>query len=416
MHCSTSIKKCKSVILSYFMITEEKVQELLEDMESDRVERTKSTREDKLGPAVCALANDFPNHKQPGYILLGVEDNGTLAGIKWTDDDLQKIGGVKTNGNVLPQPSLVVSPVFTFPTGDVIVVEVKPSLYPPVRYDGRCWIRVGPRKNKATIEEERILIERRAAYTKTFDLIPALGSTISDLSMEYFQLAYLPLAIDEDTIKQNRRSPEEQLASLRFFDLREQCPTNAGILLFGTNVLFQLPGAYIQLIKFNGEDLTTNVEFEKQFSGAYVTELKVLDDFIKTNIIKERPVKGTSFQEKEIKNYPFWSLRELIMNAVMHRSYESNSPIYIYEFSNRIEIINPGGLFGDVNVDNFPNASDYRNVVIAESMKRLGYVNRFNYGITRAINELERSGNGKPEFDISLVTKFKVTIPIHKEW
>ncbi len=398
------------------MIKEGEVKQLLADMESDRIERTISIAEAKLGPAVCALANDFPNHKQSGYILLGVKNDGALAGMTWTDGDLQKIGGVKTNGNVLPQPSLVVSPVFRFPDGEVVVVEVRPSLYPPVRYDGRCWIRVGARRDKATIEEERILVERRAAYAKTFDLVPALGSSIDDLSMGHFQLEYLPLAIDEETIKQNGRSPEEQLASLRFYDLKEKCPTNAGILLFGTNPLFQLPGAYIQYLKFEGEDMTTNVDFEKQFSGAYVTELNVLDDFIKNNIIKERPVKGDTFQEKQIRNYPYWSLRELVMNAVMHRSYESNSPIYIYEFNNRIEIINPGGLYGDVNAQNFPNASDYRNVVIAESMKRLGYVNRFNYGITRVIDELEKSGNGKPEFDISLITKFKVTIPINNEW
>lgn len=100
----------------------------------------------------------------------------------------------------------------------------------------------------------------------------------------------------------------------------------------------------------------------------------------------------------------------------MHRNYESNAPIYIYEFTNRIEIVNPGGLYGDVNANNFPNASDYRNVVIAESMKRLGYVNRFNYGIRRAMDELTKSGNGEPNFDISLGTKFKVTIGINREW
>ena len=398
------------------MITEAFVRELLGNIESDRIERTVSIREDKLGPAVCAFSNDFANHKQPGYLLLGVKDDGSLAGMAWTDDDLQKIGGVKTNGNVLPQPSLVVSPVFKFAGGEVVVIEVAPSLYPPVRFDGRCWIRLGPRKAKATVDEERILVERRAAYAKTYDLVPALGSAITDLSMEYFLLAYLPLAIDSETLQQNGRSPEEQLASLRFYDVRQKCPTNAGILMFGINPLFYLPGAYIQYVKFYGEDVTSNVEYEKQFSGPLITGLKTLDDFIKTNIIKERPVRGSSFQEKIIKNYPNWPLRELTMNAVMHRNYESNAPIYIYEFSNRIEIINPGGLFGDVNEHNFPNASDYRNVVLAESMKRLGYVNRFNFGIRRAIDEMEKSGNGAPQFDITLVTKFKVTIPINKQW
>ena len=118
--------------------------------------------------------------------------------------------------------------------------------------------------------------------------------------------------------------------------------------------------------------MTSDVEFEKKFSGALITELKQLDDFIKSNIIKERPIKTGSFQEETIRNYPYWALRELTMNAVMHRSYESNAPIYIYEFSNRIEIINPGGLYGEVTTQNFPNASDYRNVVIAESMRVLG--------------------------------------------
>jgi ATP-dependent DNA helicase RecG len=398
------------------MISEEKVRALLSDMESDWIERTISIKEDKLGPAVCALSNDFPNHKHSGYILLGVNDDGKLAGMQWTDKELQAIGGVKSNGNVLPQPSMIVSPVFKFPDGEVVIVEVKPSHYPPVRYDGRCWIRIGPRKGKATIEEEKILNERRAAYAKTYDLVPALGSKLSDITIEYFKSTYLPAAIDKDTIKENGRTTEEQLASLRFYDVNENCPTNAGILIFGLNPEYYLPGAYIQYVKFRGEEMTSDVEFEKKFSGALITELNSIDDFIKSNIIKERPVKKDSFQEDIIRNYSYWALRELVMNAIMHRSYETNAPIYIYEFSNRIEILNPGGLFGDANPQNFPNASDYRNVVLAEAMKILGYVNKFNYGVKRATEELIKNGNGKPDFDLTLVTKFKVSISINKEW
>ena len=395
---------------------EEQVKKLMTDLESDRIERTSSFREDKLGPAVCALSNDFPNHRQSGYILLGVDDNGRVKGIKITDDDLQKIGNVKSNGNVLPQPSLVVSPVYSIDGGDVVVIEVRPSLYPPVRYYGRCWIRVGPRKAMASPEEERILTERRISYAKTYDLVPALGAALEDISVDIFKINYLPSAIDRETLLENGRRTEEQLASLRFYDIKEKCPTHAGILMFGLNPEFYLPGAYIQYIKFLGEEMTTEVAFEKKFSGALITEIRQLDDFIKGNIIKEKPIKKDSFQEQNIRNYPYWALRELIMNAIIHRSYESNAPTYIYEFSNRIEIINSGGLFGEATAQNFPDASDYRNVVLAEAMKVLGYVNRFNYGIKRAIHELEENGNGAPNFDLSLTTKFKVTIPINKDW
>lgn len=399
------------------MITEEKAKELIANMESDWIERTVSIREDKLGPAICAYSNDFPNHKHPGYILLGIKDDGQLAGMKWSDEQLQTIGNIKANGKILPQPSIVVSQAFVFPDGEVVVIEVKPSSYPPVRFDGRCWIRIGPRKDKASLEEERILTERRASFAKTYDLVPALGAKLDDISIEYFKLSYLPYAIDKETLAENGRSTEEQLASLRFYDLREQCPTHAGILVFGKNPEFYLPGAYIQYVKFSGAEMTTDVVFEKKFSGALITELRSLDAFIKSNIVKERPIKKeSSFQEELIRNYPYWALRELVMNAVMHRSYESNAPILIYEFADRIEIVNPGGLYGEVTPQNFPNASDYRNVVLAEAMKILGYVNRFNYGIKRAKDELIKSGNGEPDFDLSLTTKFRVTISISQSW
>ncbi|HOO08399.1 MAG TPA: ATP-binding protein [Cyclobacteriaceae bacterium] len=394
----------------------DKVLALIADLESDRIERTIWFVEKKLAPAVCAFSNDFPNYKKSGYLLLGVNDDGTIAGLTIGDEDLQKIGNVKSNGNVLPQPSLVVSPVFSLEGGDVVVVKVSPSHYPPVRYDGRCWIRVGPRKSVASIEEERILTERRASYAKTYDLVPALGATLEDISLEHFKVNYLPIAIDKDILQENGRTLEEQLASLRFFNLKNQCPTNAGILLFGLNPEFYFPGAYIQYIKFDGEQMTDDVSFEKKFSGALATELSVMDGFIKSNIIKAKPKRMESMQEQTITNYPYWALRELVMNAIMHRNYESNSPVYLYEFVNRIEIVNPGGLYGEVTPQNFPNASDYRNVVLAEALKVLGYVNRFNYGIQRAKEELIKNGNGEPKFDLSLATKFKVTIPINQDW
>lgn len=397
-------------------MTQEEVNKLIADLESDTVERTISFREDKLGSAVCSLSNDYPNHRKSGYILLGVNDDGSLNGLKIGDEELQKIGNVKSNGNVLPQPSLIVSPVFHSAEGDVVVVEVRPSSYPPVRYKGTCYIRVGPRCSTATPEEESTLTERRASFAKTYDLVPALGSTLADLSEEYFVLSYLPLAIDEETRQRNGRTTIQKMASLRFYDIKQDCPTNGGILMFGLNPLFQIPGAYIQYIKFGGEQMTDPVEFEKLFSGALITELKNIDDFIKNNIIKERRVRTDSFQEQSVKNYSYWAIRELMMNAIMHRNYESNSPIYIYEFTDRIEIVNPGGLYGDVNIHNFPHASDYRNIVLAESMKLLGYVNRFNYGVQNAIFELKKNGNGEPEFDLTLVSKFKVTIHINKEW
>ena len=86
----------------------------------------------------------------------------------------------------------------------------------------------------------------------------------------------------------------------------------------------------------------------------------------------------------------------------MHRSYEgTNAPVRLTWFSDRIEIINPGGPFGIVTVANFgqPGVTDYRNPHLAEAMKVLGYVQRFGVGIATARRLLADNGNPPPQFD-----------------
>lgn len=114
-------------------------------------------------------------------------------------------------------------------------------------------------------------------------------------------------------------------------------------------------------------------------------------------------------------DYPHWATRELLMNAICHRTYESNGPIQFYQYNDRIELMNPGGLYGKVNAQNFPFVNDYRNPVIAEAMKVLGFVNRFSRGIIRVKEELKENGNGEPEFSLDLGTAFLVVEPISAE-
>ena len=260
-------------------------------------------------------------------------------------------------------------------------------------------------------------MEKRISNAKTFDEQPCLQSTLDDLSMDAFKLNYLPNAIDAETLEANNRYPREQLSSLGAYDLHSDCCTNAGILLFGVNPRFYFQGSYLQYVRFDSEEMDASaMEAEKEFSGALLTVLGQIADFVKLNIVQERSVAGDAFQQSKVSNYPIWALRELIMNAIMHRNYASNAPIYIYEFSDRIEIINPGGLYGEVNPENFPKASDYRNPILATAMKNLNYVNRFNFGIFNAKASLQKNGNPEPKFDFSLQTKFSVTIYINERW
>jgi predicted HTH transcriptional regulator len=268
-------------------MNDSELESLLNDLESDRVERKASISDrDKIRQTICAFANDYPNHQKPGVLFIGINDNGSCTNLPITDELLLTLSDWKSNGNILPFPSMVVQKR-NIHGCELAVVIIEPSDDPPVRYRGRVWIRVGPRTETATAEEEQRLAEKRRFKNIPFDIRPISSATLADLDENLF---------------------------VRFF-----------------------------------------------------------------------------------------ALQQLARNAIMHRTYEwTNAPVRITWFSDRIEIQNPGGPFGQVNRANFgrPGITDYRNPHLAEAMKNLGYVQRFGVGILLARQALEKNGNPPPEFTV----------------
>ena len=391
-------------------LNKEKIYSMLTDLESEQIERTISTTDtDKFAQAICAFSNDLSNTTRNGYLLIGVHDVGSLSGLKANDKLLQSLGGLRSDGNILPQPIMSIS-VFSYENGDVIVLEILPSPFPPVRYKGKTWIRVGPRKAVANEMEERILIERRTSNVSTFDIRPAPGIGLAEINQKLFTENYLTLAIDSDLLIEDHRELPEKLASLRFFSPNYDAITNAGLLLFGKVPERYIPGAYIQYVRYDGLTEADDPINEKKFSGNLIHILSELDSFLEYAIIQQKPVPVTTLKEKTQFNFPKWAIRELLMNSIMHRDYESNAPIKFYQYQDRIEIVNPGGLYGNARPENFPKVNDYRNPVIAEAMKVLGYVNRFNRGIARVKKELANNSNPDAIFDYKRIGVFGVTV------
>lgn len=398
------------------MITKKELLQMLSNSESYNIERTESTvNTDKFCQAICAFSNDISGSAKNGYLIIGAKDNGELSGLQVDDKLLLQIANIRTDGNILPQPIMTVEK-FSFEQGDVLVAEVQPSEFPPVRYRGRIWVRVGPRKSTATEAEEKILTERRLSNVHTFDAMPCLGTNINDLDVSLIRKEFLPKAVTEAILDEDKRDITEQLASLGLYDLRYNCPTNGAIVLFGKNPERYIHGAYIQYVRFKGKDRTGDILNEHKFSGNLCKILPKIDAFVETSISQKRPIPVSVLREETVSKYSYWATRELLMNAIMHRDYEGNAPIQFYEYDNRIEIQNPGGLYGKVSPDNFPNVSDYRNPFIAEAMKVLGYVNRFSRGVYRVQKELEENGNAQASFDFSLITAFRVVESVSQKY
>jgi len=383
------------------MSNENTALELPADLESVRVERTITTTDtDKFYQAICAFANDMAGTQLPGYLIVGAHDqSGAPSGLQVTDTLLQWLSGLGTSGSILPAPAIIVEKItLSSGLGDLAVVEVQPSWIPPVRYKGQIWIRRGPRKGIANETEERLLAERRVSNTLPFDSQPCPGSSLNDLALDLFTSGYRPLAVDPEIIAENGRGIEIQLASLRFFDLQRNCPTNSGLLLFGKNVEFYLNFAFVMYVRYDGVDMGAEILNNREFHGDLLSILRDLDRFAK-ELPTAHPVQTSALRETTVYDYPPIALRELFMNAVLHRAYDQPSYIRILQFQDRIEIQSPGPLYGLATPANFPRQTSYRNPVIAEAMKTLGFVNRFGRGVERAQTALATNGSPPAEFE-----------------
>lgn len=379
----------------------QELQGLLRDLESDRVERKESLSErDRVREAICAFANDLPDNRKPGVIFIGVRDDGSFAKTAVTDELLRELANMRDDGLIQPLPSLVVQKQ-AFDGHEVVAVIVEPSAAPPVRFRGRTWIRVGPRRAIASLEEERRLSERRRGRDLPFDLHSMGSAALDDLDLDLFNRVYLPNAVAADILAQNGRSIEEQLRGLRFLT-PDGIPTVLGLLVIGTDPRAYIPGAYVQFLRIDGDTLTEPIRDQKEIDGPLPDLLRRLDELMEAhNSVSAEIASGPT--ELRHPDYPIPALQQLARNAVLHRSYEgTNAPVRLTWFSNRIEIQNPGGPFGQVTRESFgrPGVTDYRNPHLAEAMKALGYVQRFGVGLMIARKELEKNANPPVEFEI----------------
>ena len=371
------------------------------DLESDLVERKRSlsnSAAEKISRSICAFANDLPGHGRPGVIFVGVEDDGRCADLEIDDMLLQRLAALRDDGRLLPLPSMDVQR-HTLGGCTVAVVFVQPAPHPPVRHDGRVWVRVGPTVRQASASDEQRLAERRRAADVPFDLRPAYSTTVSDLDLDYIEDHYLPRAVSSEVLAENRRSLEEQMRSLRL--LSGDAPTNGALLAFGRNPQWSVPGAYVQFVRFDGNDITDPIKTSERITGRLDDVLSSVSKILELNVATRIDITSGP-REEQLPDYPVAALRQLAYNAIMHRSYEgTHAPTRLYWYADRVWIESPGGLYGRVTKETLlEGATDYRNGLIAEIMRNLGFAQHFGVGIPLAREALAANGNPEPEFDV----------------
>ncbi len=155
---------------------------MMVDIESTSVERKESAGKgmiEKIGQAICAFANDLPDTRKPGVLFVNATDAGDPRPGAVSEQTIQTLCDFR-NGRILPLPSMVVDKK-TLRGGEVAVVTVQPSASPPVTWNQRIWVRTGPRRALASVEDIRLLNEKRRFLDRPADLRPLWDTPLSTL-------------------------------------------------------------------------------------------------------------------------------------------------------------------------------------------------------------------------------------------
>ncbi len=182
---------------------------------------------------------------------------------------------------------------------------------------------------------------------------------------------------------------------------------NAGVLLFAENPQKFFPESFLTCVRFRGLDKSEVLD-RQDFKGTIVDQIDGAFEFIRQRQ-QVAYVIGESIKREERFEYPLLALREVIVNAVMHRDYlYQNSRVYLNLFADRLEVENPGGLMRGMQIRDLGKLSIRRNPLIAEMLQRIGYVEAIGSGMSRVQAVLKQNGN--PPYEVDSSDFFRITL------
>ncbi len=389
---------------------------LLLNCEDDRLEWKQSLRDSNdVCEAVCALANDLGDSRRKGILLIGIAPKtGQVVGINKRgaalDEEQQKLASwLQAATKLYPTPCYDIK-IVTFEEKPVFVVTVDPYPVPPVvQVNNVAFVRKGATTYRATDADLQRLRERRPIQMQPFDLRPIRGCTLEDLELSELKNRYEAEKIgldDSDVFPSFEAWLSQQQLGMSKDNI--WVPNPAAILVFGKSPQDLFPGAKVVFVRYAGNDVDSAVIHSKNITGTLPQQLHALWEQLNAHNVNI-PVQEDGILSISLPEYPVEALKELARNLVQHRQYEgTNAPGRVEWYNDRIEFSNPGGPFGRASEGELGAHSDYRNPIITNWLKQLGFVEQFGRGIRRVQKHLEKNGNPKLEAQVDGFTRLVV--------
>ncbi len=345
---------------------------------------------------------------QGGMVLLGVDDDGSIAGL--TRDRLEEWVMTTCRDKIRPAIIPFFEVVREVEAGkNIAIVRVTRG------YDVHClwhnngsryYIRVGTQSREATQEELARLFQQRG--TIRAELRPVSGAAIADLDLRRLRDYF-------GRIRQQEVPPGEDEAAWRTLlvnteIMTEEGVTVGGMLLFGQTPNRFLAQAGIDAAAFQGTAKDYDARERTPLRGAMTPLFGEAEQLVENGLVEQALefVRRNTRVTAEIENgrridrpaYPAEVLREGIVNALIHRDYLlSSTDIELAVYSDRLEIISPGRLPNGITPERMrAGTRASRNQLLKDIMRDYGYVEHMGMGIPRKIIGGMRAHNGtEPE-------------------
>lgn len=363
--------------------------------ESETVEFKKSTGQlVRAGETLCAFLNT-----QGGKVFIGITSAGKVVGQQVSDKTQQEIAALLQR---FEPPTPAETRFIELPDTNwkVIVLDAPPVTDScPFTFNGRPYERVGTTTSVMPQERYESLLLERAHARKRWENQPAVDVRLGDLDHEEI-LRTREAAIQHRRISAGMSTDIGDIID-RLGLRRDGVITQAAQMLYGTRFLPDYPQGMLKMGRFRGTSVTGEILDNKQehmHAFAMVREGMAFLD--RTLPLAAHFFEGKIEREDRLPVPPF-ALREILLNAVMHRDFsDPGGYVAIAVFDDRIEIRSIGRLPPGVTVEMLsrPHLSKLRNPLIAEAFHRTGAVEIWGRGTNRVIEECQRYGIDTPTF------------------
>jgi ATP-dependent DNA helicase RecG len=368
---------------------------LLQQGEGPTLEFKRSTGELKEGmQTICAFLNG-----SGGMVLFGIRSDGTPEGQGVTDQTLREVAQAAERFE--PPVHLTIHRLKIRAGRGVIAVTVESGQDTrPFTYAGHAYERIGSTTRRMPqTRYERLLVERGHAKRR-WENLPADGLTLKDLDRKEI------LRTRELAIQQNRISPETSRDIGEILDrlgLRVHgVLTQAAQVLFGKRFLPDYPQCLLKMGRFRGTEITGEiVDNRQEYMNAFAMVREGMAFLERTMPLGARFPTGQIFREDRFP-VPLDGLREILLNAVMHRDYSHYAGyVAIVVFDDRIEIRSFGRLPTGITVKQLSGKHDSKpvNPLIAGAFHRTGAVEVWGRGTNRVIAMCKAQGVAQPIFE-----------------